>query len=101
LASLLMPALSNARGASVRSERRIAMLRVVEALRLHAAESGGKLPSSLDEIKAVPLPIDPVTGKPFGYKLTDGKATLDAPPPAGDKWETLGARYEISIAAKK
>jgi hypothetical protein len=101
VASLLLPALSQARKASVRSDRRVAMLRVIEALRLHAAENGGKLPSSLDEIKEVPLPLDPVTGKPFGYKLADGKATLDAPPPSGEKWETLGARYEIKIAAKK
>jgi hypothetical protein len=101
VASLLLPALSLSRQASVRSDRRIAMLRVIEALRLHAAETGGKLPASLDEIKEVPLPLDPVTGKPFGYKLADGKATLDAPPPSGEKWETLGARYEIMIAAKK
>ncbi len=101
VASLLLPALSHARQASVRSDRRIAMLRVIEALRLHAAENDGKLPSSLDDIKEVPLPLDPVTGKPFGYKLADGKAILDAPPPPGEKWETLGARYEITIAAKK
>ncbi|HEV2970970.1 MAG TPA: hypothetical protein VGY55_13440 [Pirellulales bacterium] len=101
LASLILPAIANVRKASVRSERRIALLRVIEALRFYAADHDGMLPAALDEIKEVPLPVDPVTGKPFGYTLADGKATLDAPPPAGVTWEQLGARCEITIAASK
>jgi hypothetical protein len=98
VASVLLPALNSVRRASVRSERRIALLRVFEALRFYAAEHDGKLPAALDDIKEVPLPLDPVSGKPFGYKLADGKATLDAPPPAGETWQILGARFEITIA---
>ena len=49
-------------------EQRIALLRHVEALRLHAAEHDGKLPVSLSEV-AVPLPDDPVIGKPFRYEV--------------------------------
>ena len=98
VASVLLPALSSVRLASVRSERRIALLRVIEALRFYAAEHDGKLPEALDNIKEVPLPNDPVSGKPFGYKLGDGKATLDAPPPAGETWLSLGTRCEITIA---
>jgi hypothetical protein len=97
VASLLLPALSHVRRTSVRAERRIALLRVIEALRFYAADHDGKLPAALDDIKEVPLPVDLVTGKPFGYKLADGKATLDAPPPAGENWSALGARYEITI----
>jgi hypothetical protein len=48
-------------------EQQIAMLRHVEALRLYAAEHGGKVPASLGDI-AVPLPDDPFTGKPFVYE---------------------------------
>jgi hypothetical protein len=98
VASVLLPALSSVRLASVRSERRIALLRVIEALRFYAAEHDGKLPEALDNIKEVPLPVDPVSGKPFGYKLGDGKATLDAPPPAGETWLSLGTRCEVTIA---
>ena len=97
VASILLPALSSVRRTTVRAERRIALLRVIEALRFYAAEHDRKLPESLDDIKEVPLPLDPVTGKPFGYKLSGGTAMLDAPPPAGATWSMLGARYEIAI----
>ena len=100
IASLLLPAVGKVRDASVRSQRRIDLLRVIEALRLYAAEHDGKLPAALDDIKDVPIPADPVSGKPFGYKLEGGTATLDAPPPPGMRWDVLGARYEITIAAK-
>ncbi len=100
LASLLMPALQNVRRAMVKSERRIALLRVIEGLRFYAADHDGKLPDSLDAITEVPLPVDPVFGKPFAYRLVDGKATLDAPPPSGESWEMLGTRYEITVAEK-
>jgi hypothetical protein len=100
IASLLLPALTKVRDASVRGERRIALLRVIEALRFYAAEHDGKLPAALDDIKEVPIPVDPVTGKSFGYSLSEDKATLDAPPPHGETWEGLGARYEVTIAAK-
>jgi hypothetical protein len=46
---------------------------------MHLAAHDGKLPHSLDEVKIVPLPIDPMTGKPFEYLLKDGVATLSSP----------------------
>ena len=49
-------------------DRKVAMLRVVEALRLHAG-STGRLPDSLDQVKVVPIPIDPLSGKVFEYEL--------------------------------
>ncbi len=51
-----------------RLEQQIALLRHVEALRLFAAGHDGKLPTTLSAI-AVPLPLDPVTGKPFEYHV--------------------------------
>jgi hypothetical protein len=100
IASLLLPALGKCRDASVRSQRRIGLLRVIEALRLYAAQHNGKLPAALDDIKDVPVPLDPVSGKPYGYKLEGGTATLDAPPPPAMRWDMLGTRYEITIAGK-
>ena len=55
-----------------------AALRCVEAIRLYAATHEGNLPPSLDAIHEVPIPISPVTGKPFGYCLEGDVAVLDA-----------------------
>ncbi len=70
------PALVKFKMAQARLDQRLAYLRVVEALRLHAAEGTGVTPpESLDELK-LPIPLDPVTGKPFVYRVTDGVVTL-------------------------
>lgn len=68
--------------ASIALDRKVAALRVVEAIRLFASETG-KLPSSLDEIKSVPVPANPATGKPFEYRLEGDTAVLHAPMPEG------------------
>jgi hypothetical protein len=62
--------------AEVRLDRKVAALRAVEALRLHVAAHDGRLPESLDQIKAVPVPADPMTGKPFEYRLDGESAVL-------------------------
>jgi hypothetical protein len=62
-----------------RFDRRVAALRVVEAIRLHAAANGGALPGALDEIEEVPVPVDPISGEPFSYRLDGESAILDAP----------------------
>jgi hypothetical protein len=76
----LQPVVSTAMGAEVRTDRRVAALRVVEALRMQAAADGGKLPESLSQVTVVPIPDDPATGKPFAYRLGDGAAILEAGP---------------------
>jgi hypothetical protein len=64
-----------------RRDRAVALLRVIEALRLYAAAHQGALPSSLDKVDAVPIPLDPTTGKPFVYHLAEGGvASLETPP---------------------
>src|SRR5262249_23613463 len=73
-------AVRRARG---RLEQRIALLRHVEALRLHAAEHDGKLPAKLSEI-SVPLPNDPFTGKPFRYEVSGATVHLRGSPPSGE-----------------
>jgi hypothetical protein len=72
-----LPAIGNVIHAQVRTDRQIAEMRCVEALRMHAAERG-RWPQSLSEITAVPVPDDPGTGKPFQYRLEGSKAILDS-----------------------
>jgi hypothetical protein len=96
--SLLLPALGKVRLATVRLDRRLAALRCVEAIRLYAAGHQGKLPASLADIQVVPVPADPVTGKPFRYTLAGGKAALYGPPPLGKQPspDTI-VNYELSL----
>jgi hypothetical protein len=79
-----------------RLARDIAILRCVEALRMYAADHDGKLPKSLDEVTAVPVPLDPLHGRAFHYELTGGKAIVESaiPPEGGPKG---GLRYEITL----
>ncbi len=76
----------------------MAALRVIESLRMYAAEHGGGLPKKLDEITAVPVPPNPATGKPFVYRLDGPTAVLELPP--SDGLYSGNRRYEIQIAAK-
>jgi hypothetical protein len=77
-------------------QQRIALLRSIEALRLYAAEHDGKLPAALADVP-VPLPVDPLTGKPFTYNLEGATAKLRGTPPRGkDKDNSYNRRYEIT-----
>jgi hypothetical protein len=80
IVSILLPSVQAVLRAEVRLMRDLAALAAMEAIRMHAAETG-KLPSSLTEITVVPVPMNPATGQPFPYKLdsASGTATLDAP----------------------
>ncbi len=93
----LLPAYLKVIHAKVRLQQHVAMLIVAEGLRAHAADNGGKFPANLDAVK-LPLPVDPVTGKPFGYELKDGKAILRGTPPAGrEKDASYNRVYEITV----
>ncbi|MFZ4573832.1 MAG: hypothetical protein ACOYN0_05505 [Phycisphaerales bacterium] len=59
-------------------ERRLALLRLVEALRLHHDQTGA-LPATLGEIVVVPVPRDPITGEAFGYRIEAGCAVISGP----------------------
>jgi hypothetical protein len=76
-----------------RLDRRVAMLRVVEALRLHAGVTG-RLPDSLDQVKVVPIPIDPYTGKPFHYEATGESAELVSEIPGSP---VFGFTYRVTL----
>jgi hypothetical protein len=94
----LIPATHKVRMAQARLEQRFALLTCVEGLRIYAAENDGKFPARLEDVK-LPLPVDPVTGKSFVYKLTDGTATIQGTPPATmEKNAAYKVRYELTIA---
>lgn len=79
-----------------RLERKLATLRAIEALRMHAAAHGGQLPDKLDDVTIVPIPNDPGTGRPFEYQRDGQTATLTSRIP-GEKLETTGLRYRLTI----
>jgi hypothetical protein len=96
--SLLLPAVGQVNVASVRVDRRLVALRCIEAIRLHAAIHDGKPPEQLDEITIVPVPADPATGQPFGYKVTGQRITLSAPVPPGEPPISANSfRYELTF----
>jgi hypothetical protein len=93
---LLLP-LTKVRAAQVRLEQRLGLLRCVEALRLYAAGHGGRLPAKLADT-GVPVPDDPVTGRPFPYHLDGAAGSLRGTPPRGmERNAWFNIRYEITI----
>ncbi|HET6884510.1 MAG TPA: hypothetical protein VFI31_30430 [Pirellulales bacterium] len=92
----LAPAISKLLFAQARLDRRIALLRHVEAMRLYAAEHG-KLPERLSDV-SVPLPIDPLTGRPFSYERSGETAHLRASPPKSHEDDpAFTHHYEITL----
>ena len=92
----LLPSLARARLLLVRSERNLDALSCIEAIRMYAADHGGKLPVSLKEITQVPIPINRDTGAPFGYQLNDKTAILDAPALEGMSPSDI-TQYKLTI----
>lgn len=99
--SLVYPAVERVYVTFAQTERRLAALQVIEAIRLHLAATG-KLPDSLNDVTVVPVPGDPGTGKAFAYALVDGTATLSGPAPAGqDAAPHTAVRYELRLRTDK
>jgi tetratricopeptide (TPR) repeat protein len=94
LANILLPAVAKCKAVVTRSERRIAALRAIEAIRLYAAVHEGKLPKSLDEVIEVPIPVNPFTGKPFAYRLEGDTAILEA----GGPEDSHPRQYRLELA---
>lgn len=68
-----LPATQQFYTANVRSQRTFALLRTVEALRDFVA-AHDRVPESLAEITNLPVPVNPITGEPFGYHVEDAEA---------------------------
>lgn len=96
LARVFLPSLGKVGILTGRLDRQIAALRIVEALRIHAAETGS-FPPSLEALK-LPVPRDPLTANPFNYELAAGKAVLSGPAvPAGERSHLAALRFEITL----
>ena len=94
LASTLLPALEQVRVAQLRIERQRCALMTIEAIRMHLAETGA-LPKTLDDIQAVPVPLNPFTNRPFEYRVQDSIAILNLPDSDGASY---GQRFELRQA---
>ena len=91
--SLFLPPIGVIGRAQARTERDFNSLRCIEAIRLYANSHDGKLPANLDDVKEVPIPPNPMTGKPFSYHLEGDTAVLLA-----DGDTSINFEYRIKIA---
>ena len=99
LFSMLTPALNSARWAFVRLDRQLDAIQTIEAIRLYAHDHGGTLPPNLEAITEVPIPLDPATGKSFGYELQGDSALLTAPsPPRAPDHPAWKINYQLKLA---
>jgi len=92
LASLVQSGLMAVRRTVSNVEGILASLRCIEAIRLYAATHDNRLPEQLSHITEVPIPVNPTTGKPFGYRLQGHTAILDV---AGVNYDK---QYRIKLA---
>lgn len=79
-----------------RLDRHLAVLQCLEAMRLYSASHEGKFPKQLSDITRVPVPNDPVTGRPFIYSRTGAKAVLEIPA-TGEETDRDTMRYELNL----
>ena len=97
LADTFLPSQVAARFAVARLEQRFALLRNVEALRMYAAEHKGAFPGQLADV-SVPLPGDPVTGKPFLYEVGGKTVHLRGTAPKGmEQNRFFHVHYEVAL----
>lgn len=83
---------------SARLERRFAALRCLEGVRAYAAGHEGNLSPRLQDITEVPVPLDPITGQAFEYKVEGKKARLAGLQPAEDQLlPDQTVIYEVTI----
>jgi hypothetical protein len=84
--------------AQARLDRQLDAFQCIEAIRLYAA-SHRRLPDRLEDISEAPVPLDPMTGRPFEYKLEAGRALLSAPTvPPTSQLSSFGLHYELKPA---
>ena len=98
LAPLVLPAMSRVMQARVRLDRQLAAFQCLEAIRLYAAQHKGQLPAALADIKDVPVPMCPVTDRPFVYRRTGSDtATLAAPSAPKSALSIRPPSYDLTI----
>ena len=101
IAALLLPAVEGVRHAEVRIARNFAALQAIEALRMHAAQTG-ELPAALAEVTIVPVPVNPANNEPFAYQLdaANKTATLDVPASPGQQPRGEAKKYVLRLEGK-
>jgi hypothetical protein len=93
----LLPDVLKLRRSQEKLGQQIAVLRIVEAVRLSTAEHAGKLPESLSDF-SVPVPADPLTGKPFVYAVEGATAHIRSDAPSGeDKSFRDAVHYVVTL----
>ncbi|MFO0801185.1 MAG: hypothetical protein U0804_27275 [Gemmataceae bacterium] len=93
----LSPAIARVSISRARLQQQIAMLQAVEAVRAFAAANGGRLPGSLDEV-GLPVPHDPLVGRPLRYEVANGVAVIRGTPPPGSEADPNYNRiYEVQL----
>jgi hypothetical protein len=98
IAGVLLPGLTHAWFASLRLERQLAVVRTIEAIRMYAVSHDGRLPPSLDAIKEVPVPNDPLFEKPFEYRVEGDEGILETRPRSEGLERIDVYRYVLRIA---
>ncbi|HQR06127.1 MAG TPA: hypothetical protein PLN21_04850 [Gemmatales bacterium] len=83
--------------ASCDLDRDFAILRCIEALRHHAAVMGGKLPASWDELRDLPVPLDPANSQPFAYQRVGNHAVITVDGFKGANQVRQPRSYEIHL----
>jgi hypothetical protein len=95
----VVPSVSTAATQMAKIDRRVAALQTVEAIRAYAATTDGKLPARLEDMTDTPAPTDPITGKPFAYRVEGAdRATIEGAPPPSDVTPRGGLRIELTLA---
>ena len=94
LGPLFLPSVRKVKTSQAKLDQRLAYLMAAEAVRLYAHAHAGKLPERLADT-GLPVPADPISGKPFGYTLKDGTATLTGANPTGQ--DADNRVYELRV----
>jgi hypothetical protein len=101
LAATFLPAVEAAKTAEVRTDRSIAVLEILEALRMYGASHDGQLPNSLKDITDVVIPLDPFTDEPFTYHCNGDVAVIESQYAGPNTHNVHALRYEIRFAEKE
>lgn len=93
---LMIPAVQRAAEVQVQMRQDLALLRAIEAIRMHAAEHG-EVPAMLADVSPVPVPRDPATNEPFAYERAGGTFTIRAAPIASHRQPGRHLRITVTL----
>ena len=98
LFTILLGSIQGASLAAARADRQLDAIQCIEAIRIYTA-AHQRFPARLEEIAEAPVPMDPLTGRPFEYRVDGETATLSAPyPPGAPAVPLYRIHYELKLA---